>query len=261
MKSRESTRRQFLAIAPAGTILLVGAGALAGARVAAAFDLPGAQFGELAQRHHSAATPILRSRDRGGALWRRTEKEPPVADELRFRSIDRFLADGRHDPANGGWWMIDEPVLSSAQAGAASGGPQNSSREIQAVLDTAAMLGRPVDDQGRQYRVDRSIVLPRGVVWRNVRLQAGQAGMNVVRINSDSQLLDFEISGTGAVSRTRDFGQGEINERAVYPALDGISGAVVRGIIRDITIGVHLQPLSPRGASPSRCIILEEWAR
>jgi hypothetical protein len=40
-----------------------------------------------------------------------------------------------------------------------------------------------------------------------------------------------------------------------------LSDAVIRGRIRDITIGVHLQPLSPGGAPPANCRIEVEVAR
>jgi hypothetical protein len=151
--------------------------------------------------------------------------------------------------------MIDEPVLRTVYAGGSTGTLQDSSAAIQAILDAAAKLRRPVDDSGAEYRVDRSIVLPEGVIWRGARLQAGTPGMNVVLIGSHAQFVGFEITGTGTISQRTTPGPSQVNERAVYPSTEELRDAVIQGRIRNITIGVHLQPLSAAGIPPSNCRI------
>jgi hypothetical protein len=197
---------------------------------------------------------VLVVEDRVQSRWRRAERKPDISSKLAFRSADRFTAAGRVDAGDGGWWIIDEPVLRSAHAGAVPGLEVDASQEIQAVLDAAALLGRPADDEGAQYRVDRSVTLPEGVTWQRANLQAGKPGINVVLVSSNSQLLDFDIRGTGAISR-RTGGPSQVNERAVYPAQDRLRGAVIEGRITNITVGVHLQPLTEDGEPPAECRI------
>lgn len=51
----------------------------------------------------------------GGAKYRRVNSEPTHG--LKLRSADRWTAEGNSDSANGGWWEIDEPVVTAAMAG------------------------------------------------------------------------------------------------------------------------------------------------
>lgn len=208
----------------------------------------------LAAMTHPAETQVLVVTDRGNSRWRRTAQRPAVSSKLFFRSADRLKPDGSFDTAEGGWWIIDEPALRAAHAGALRGDRSDASAEIQAVLDAAALLQRPLDDLHTPYRVDHPVTLPAGVVWNGANLQAGTPGMVVVLISSGSRLLDFDIRGTGTIS-PRAGGPSQVDERAVYPAIDGLRDAVIAGRISNITVGVHLQPLTPDGPPPSSCQI------
>lgn len=241
------TRRAFTL---GGLFSLGAAGQPLGAQVALRGELAGLASAEL-----SAELRTVIVTDRGESSWRRFRGRPQLPENLIFRSADRFRPDGRHDPIDGGWWMIDEPTLRATHAGAKPGLLLDSWREIQAILDASAALQRPIDDLSARYRVDRPVVVPRGVVWRGANLQAGTPGMNVVLIHSYAQLLDFEIRGTGSISRRMEPGPGEVNERAIYPAADGLCGAIMRGRISNITVGVHLQPLSENASPPTACRI------
>lgn len=52
----------------------------------------------------------------GAARYRRVNTEP--AHELKFRSVDRFTAEGATDTTNGGWWEIYEETVTPQMAGA-----------------------------------------------------------------------------------------------------------------------------------------------
>jgi hypothetical protein len=203
---------------------------------------------------HGSDVQSLIVTDRGGSRWKRAPARPRIPDKLFFRSADRFTPSATWDPIGGGWWIIDEAVLCAAHAGAYPGVAVDSSAEIQSTLDAAAYLGCDVDDGHTQYRVDHSVALPAGVTWRRANLQAGRVGMNVVLVNSNSRLLDFDIRGTGTIS-ARSGGPSEINERAVYPAGNVLRRTSITGRISNITIGVHLQPLDASGPPPTDCVI------
>lgn len=192
--------------------------------------------------------------DRARSRWRRVGARPDAAPGLCFRSLDRFRADGAWDENDGGWWLVDEAVLSAAHAGAQPGLGQDSSTQIQEVLDTAAKLGRPVDDAGTPYRVDRSIVIPDGVRWSGANLQAGVPGMNVVLIGDDVTFVEFNIRGTGRISPPGARESVAI-ERGIYPLANGLRGATIAGRVSNLTVGVHLQPLDLLGPPPQDCTI------
>lgn len=61
----------------------------------------------------------------GGAHYRRANAEPE--HPAKFRSVDRWTADGESDSSNGGWWVIDEPFIDVTAMGAIGDGTTDDS--------------------------------------------------------------------------------------------------------------------------------------
>lgn len=74
----------------------------------------------------------------GGRRQRRVNQEP--AHNGKVRSMDRWTADGEHDSANGGWWEIDEPVVTPQMFGAPAIGGTDITGPLQSAVDVAVLF-------------------------------------------------------------------------------------------------------------------------
>lgn len=92
----------------------------------------------------------------GGANYRRASltELSGISSRLYFRSVDRFLPDGSADSTNGGYWLVDEPEIDPAVAGAGLSSMSEDTKAWQAVIDFSASSGRPIVDPGRTYIID-----------------------------------------------------------------------------------------------------------
>lgn len=119
----------------------------------------------------------------GSLQWKRVSAEP--SHEMKFRSQDRFLADGELDLANGGWWEPAPPIVTLAQAGAVLDGETNDDDAISRVESFAP--GSSVDLLGKACRVT---AYPTGAHYIN-----GEIITDSQRVSLRRNRLDHPMDG------------------------------------------------------------------
>lgn len=145
-------------------------------------------------------------------------------------SID-FIQDGVGAVARTAQSKLRDKV-SIYDFGVVGNGVANDSTAINNALSSGA---KEIDGLGLTCKVNTSITIPANVTLRNIKLQAGTAGMDVVLISNNCRMENVKIVGTGTVS---------LVERGIYPAVDGVTGAYIDVEVSNITVAVQMQPLS-----------------
>lgn len=121
----------------------------------------------------------------GGATYKRVNEEPAHAG--KFRTLDRWTAEGESDSENGGWWEIDEQVINAQMFGVRGNGTDDDRVAAQKAIDVGYALGRPVyfptgdyllsAASGRCLRYyDSSVIYGDGIGKSNFKRKAGAEG-------------------------------------------------------------------------------------
>ncbi|MDP9908249.1 hypothetical protein J2W27_000342 [Variovorax boronicumulans] len=129
-------------------------------------------------------------------------------------------------------WIRDDSIPVHANW---FGGTWDGGVDVSAVAQTALNSGaKVVDFLNLPGRVNSSLFVPPGVEARNVNLVAGTPGMDVIRPNSGSTITG-KIRGTGT--------GGDVVERGVNPATDGVTDVHLDLDISNLTVGVQIWPM------------------
>jgi hypothetical protein len=125
-----------------------------------------------------------------------------------------------------------EQYVSVKDFGAAGDGVTDDTAAIQAALNASVLVG----GSGASYAISSPLTVGASSCLQDIKLVALTPGMNMVLVNSNSQIQRVTLEGTGTTS---------IVERGVYPAVDGASDVVISDIeISNLTFGIHAQPLT-----------------
>lgn len=116
-------------------------------------DIATAQSATVPARNKRLYTQFYSLETRAGAAhYKRVASEPD--HDLKLRSQDRYLPDGSPDADDGGWWVIDEPVVTLKMAGAKGDGDANDAVALSAVFS----LGLITLDDGGVYIIDGATI-------------------------------------------------------------------------------------------------------